>query len=375
VNRARRHVASFAFVAFVFAAPGLAAFRCDSTTALTLVGVDTTARRALFALPVAGESGDSARWLLEADLAGGAARAWEEPPGPVRFGGSTGPGPILTAERCGPQCLQVVRLDGERWRPAGESLLASDATTLHLTWDRAGAAWAVIHSLVGGRTAAAAYRLEGGDWVSKGALALRAVGNPGAVPAVDADDGVISGDGLFTATSNPRRWLEALPAVADARSGELVWLGGKSAAHLAADGMRTTADGGVTWQPLRWQPLTGGEGDLAWRAGRDYRVELAEGERRPPLAAMWTDRRVADEEKLLIAAQVDGAWRVLARTPAGILTEGGERLPYNHLFRFAGERWELVTGCVARPGGASLAIRRFADGKLSNPELVKIALP
>jgi hypothetical protein len=90
---------------------------------------------------------------------------------------------------------------------------------------------------------------------------------------------------------------------------------------------------------------------------------------------VWTDRRVADDEKLLIGAQVDGAWRVLVRTPPGILTEDGERLPYNHLFRFDGERWALVTGCVARQGGASLAIRRFADGKLGNPELLKVELP
>src|SRR5262249_10165576 len=156
-----------------------------------------------------------------------------------------------------------------------------------------------------------------------------AVGSPGAGPAPPGEPGVTSGDGLFDADEQPRVWLSGLPSAAKQGSGEAVWLGGKAAAHLGADGtLRTTADGGATWQPVRWQPGSGGEGDLAWRAGRDYWIELPDGERAPPLALVWNDRRVADKEELFFGTQgPDGSWKVLAHMPQGILTEDGSRLP------------------------------------------------
>ncbi|HEV8238551.1 MAG TPA: hypothetical protein VGS57_04205 [Thermoanaerobaculia bacterium] len=363
-----------ALAAALAAEPAIAAFRCDSTTTLTLLGVDTGASRALYALA---QSDGSAGWLLEADFPAGKARVWPAPNGAAPFGESTGPGAVLAGTRCGPKCLQIVRFRDGGWQPLGEPLLATESATLHLAWDRAGAPWVVLHALAGSSVSATAYRLEGGDWVSKGALSVRAVGNPGAVPAPVGEEGVTSGDGVFSAGGKPRRFVQALPKLAGAEHGQLVWLGGKAALHLGGDGLlRTTADGGATWEPLHWQPLSPGQGALAWRPGQDYRIELPDGERTAPAAAIWNDRRVVDKGQLFLATAATAAdWRLLLSTPDGILTEGGERLPYSSVLRFGGERWVLLTGCVARQGGASLAIRRVAGGKLGAPELLKIAVP
>ena len=127
---------------------------------------------------------------------------------------------------------------------------------------------------------------------------------------------------------------------------------------------------------MHWQPLSPGQGALAWRPGHDYCIELPDGERAAPAAAIWNDRRVPEKAQLFLAAAAPaGDWRLLVSTADGILTQAGERLPYNHVLRFSGERWVLVTGCVARQGGAALAIRRFADGKLGAPELLPISAP
>jgi hypothetical protein len=374
VRAPRRLVCLFVAAAGAAAAPLAAALHCDSTTALTVVGIDTRGERVVFAIP--GE-GDGPAWLVEADFAGRAARAWPDPREARRFAGSNGPGAVLAATRCGAKCLQVVRFGEGAWKPLGEPLLASEATTVHLTWDRAGAAWLVLHAFAGGGAASAtAYRLEGGDWVSKGGQSVHAVGNPGAGPAPPGEEGITSGDSQFSAAAKPRRWLDALPQGTRSAGGQLVWLGGKAAAYLGTDGtLSTTADGGTTWQPPRWQPWSRGEGDLAWRAGRDYSFELPDGERADPFGALWNDRHVTDKPMLYLAARsAEGSWRSLAATPPGILTEAGDRLGYNHILRFAGERWVLATGCVARQGGAALAFRRYANGTLGAPELLRVAV-
>ncbi|HEV8630117.1 MAG TPA: hypothetical protein VGV61_07355, partial [Thermoanaerobaculia bacterium] len=357
------------------AASASAAFRCDSTTALTFVGIDTSAQRALFALP---EEAGRPAWLIEADLRQGSARAWPEQRAGARFAGSSGPGPVLAASRCGEQCLQVLRFRDGAWQRLGETLLASQANTVNLTWDRGGEPWVVLHRLAAkdGSIAAAAYRLEGHDWVSKGSQPVQGVGNPGAAPAPPGEEGVVSGDGVFRSAGPPQHWLAKLPPVPDAGRGVLSWLGGVAGAYLGADGMLRLTTDGANWQPLRWQPWSGGEGDLYWKAGRDYWIELPDGERGAPLAAVWSDRRVADKPQLFLAERAGAtAWRVVAGTPGGILTQGGDRLPFNHLFRFGDGSWALITGCVARQDGASLAIRRVVGGTLRDPQLVPIKSP
>src|SRR6185436_416693 len=193
---ARRSLrAAFLLASTLSAAQAGAAFRCDSTSTLTLLGVDTKASRALYAVPQPGGTG----WLLEADLAGGSARAWPAREGVAAFGESTGPGSGLGGVRCGEGCLQVASFRDGVWYRLGEPLLASSAVTLHLAWDRGGRPWAVQHALAGASVTATAYRLEGTDWVAKGALPVRAIGNPGAAPAPAGEEGVTSGDVTFTA--------------------------------------------------------------------------------------------------------------------------------------------------------------------------------
>ena len=175
------------------AAPAGAQPSCDSSTALTLLGLDTRAQRALFMLPASGGK----PWVLELDLQADAATAFPDPGAENRFGGSTGPGPVIAASRCGERCLQPVVFRGGRWERLGEPLLASSTMTFHATWDRAGVPWIVLHSFADGAgTAAKAYRLEAGDWSSEGGLSIRGVGSPGAYPAPAGEAGIVSGDGL-----------------------------------------------------------------------------------------------------------------------------------------------------------------------------------
>lgn len=374
-----RSLAALALSAVALAAhPAGAALRCDSSTALTLIGVDTRAERALFALPAraAGEA-----WLLEADLKAGAVRAYPEDAGGGRLGGSTGPGPVLAARRCGDRCLQPIAFRDGAWRRMGEPLLAPDTASVQGGWDRAGGAWIVLQSLGGaeaagaGLVAASAYRFEGGDWRSMGSLAVRAVGSAPVHAAPPGEEGIVSGDGQFLPSGRPRRWIERFPA--DVAAGELVWLGGGAAVHLGEDGVvRSTANGGGTWTALRWQPWSGGEGDLAWRPGRDYWVELPEGERRAPLLAVWNDGRVPSRPRLHFASSENGAaWRALVvEAPQGVLLEGGARLPFNHILR-AGDRLALITGCISRADGPALVLRPLADGRLGEPRLVPVEPP
>lgn len=362
-------------VAAALAMPAGAALpRCDSSTPLTLVGLDTRERRALFSPPPSGDAG----WIIELDLESETATAWPDSAADGRFGGSTGPGPVIAASRCGDRCLQPVVFRAGRWERLGEPLLASTTMTYHATWDRRGTPWIVLHTWADtAGTAAKAYRLDGSDWRSEGGMSVHAVGSPGVYPAPEGEDGVVSGDGQFVAGKAPRRWLTGLPAVAGADPGELVWAGGGTAAHVGADGaLRWTADGGRRWEELRWQPWSGGEGDLAWRRGRDYWIELPEGDRTSPPVAVWNDQRIPTKARLFLAQrEPKGNWRLLLETPQGLLTEGGDRLPYNHIFRFAADRWVFVTGCVSRREGPAIAIRPVAGTRLQAPVLVPVKSP
>jgi len=371
----RRHLLRVAALAAVLAASfgrvtAAAMERCDSTTPLTIVGVDTRAERLLLAPPV---KGDAPGWLFELDLRNASASAWPEPDPTARFAGSSGPGPILAARRCGEQCLQIVRFEGGAWQPLGEPLLASAGDTVNATWDADGNAWVVLHGARGPQgIAAQAYRLAGRDWKSAGSLPVSAVGNPGALAAPAGESGVVSGNGQFAVDARPRHWW-ATTSTASLAHGELLWLGGPHAALLTADAQLEVTDDGHTWQPVRWLPWTSGEGDLSWKPGRDYWVELPEGDREPPLVAVWTDARVAGKPRSFIAhREADGTWKNDVALPPGILTSGGERLPFNQMVRFPGERWVLLTGCVARESGAALALRRIENGTLRDPELVPI---
>jgi hypothetical protein len=183
---------------------------------------------------------------------------------------------------------------------------------------------------------------------------------------------VVAGDGQFLAVGEPRRWLKGN---APPLPGELFWLGGERAVYLGTDRLlRQTADGGRRWEPVRWQPPGSAvaAAGSAVQGGREVWIELPEGDRRSPLLAVWNDQRDAGAPRLIFTRRgVAGDWRVLADTAQGLLTEGGERLPYNHLLRL-GDRLVLVTGCVRRAAGAALVVRILADGPLGGPRLVAV---
>ena len=71
---------------------------CDGSTALTLIGIDTTSGRLLFSVPPLGPQGR--RWVIEVEPDARAVRAYPDPPAGL-FSGSVGPGPVIAAVRCG----------------------------------------------------------------------------------------------------------------------------------------------------------------------------------------------------------------------------------------------------------------------------------
>ena len=62
---------------------------------------------------------------------------------------------------------------------------------------------------------------------------------------------------------------------------------------------------------------------------------------------------------------------------AAILSETSrtERRLYGYVAKAAVRVRVLMTGCVARQDGAALAIRRYRDGTLHDPELLRVTLP
>jgi hypothetical protein len=350
------------------ATPGAPA--CDSGTSLTVLGTDTAARQVLLSF------GDGqTRWIADLRLAEGEARVYPDPAAAQRFGGSWGPGPVLAATRCGPRCVQVLRWRGG-WEPLGESMLASERHSFEGTWDASGTPWMVLQSLAGvpGTLAVMAYRLEGGEWRSKGGLAVQGAGSPALVPAPDRSDAVVVGTGRFHAQSRPESWLQALPSAPEAALGQVVDLGGGAGAALLGQGsLFLTRDGGRTWRELRRQPWSPGEGDLAWRPGRHYWLELPEGSLAPPLGVVWIDNRVGHRRQLFLTElTASGDWQVRFQGPEGILTAGGERLPFNHIVRFTAGRWLLLSGCVSRPDGGALAFRELDEGGPGEPRVVPL---
>ena len=87
---------------------------CGSSTALTLIGIDTASGTMLISAPPLGP-GDP--WIIE--LSGDGSRARLHPDrSKGRFGGSVGPGPVIAASPCGKTCMQPVRWAKGTWEPA-----------------------------------------------------------------------------------------------------------------------------------------------------------------------------------------------------------------------------------------------------------------
>jgi hypothetical protein len=344
---------------------------CDGTTALTPIGVDTASGRVLLSIPPLGGRGKG--WTAELAADATEARAYPEAGG-GRFGGSVGPGPVLAAQPCGGSCLQPVRWKDGAWEPLGEPLQVPAVNTATGTYDLAGSPWIVVQGKGdrAGQVKAWGFRLEGREWQLKGATPVTAAGDLAAVPAPQRKDGVLSGTGLFAASGPPQVWLKGLPALPPARQGQVVALGGGSAAYLSADGVvYLSPDDGKSWRRSTWTPWGGGTAGL-WRQGTDYWVDLPVGDRRGPLQLAWFDRRTPGSEIVyLTRLGPGGAWTTLTQAKSEVATRS-EKLPVSHIFAPREGTWLLLSGCVATAGGSDLVVRTYEKGTLSPPRLVPL---
>ena len=352
---------------------------CDSSSELTVIGMDTASGLMLFALAGTGAGTGAAAgggWVVGIDGAGREAHAYPERSG-NRFGGSVGPGAIVAVEPCGPECLQPVRWHDDSWQPLGDSLTVPSGSTLAATYDESGAPWLVAHAAGtrDGEYKAWSFRYEGRQWKSHGSLTVAAVGQPQAVPAPQASDGVTSGTGLFTAGGPPTTWVQGLPGVTPDRRGQLLALPDSGAAYLSSDGVAyLSADAGKTWRRSTWTPWGGG-GDTTgiWRQGKDYGIDLPYGDHRGALQLVWYDRRSAAAEHVLLTRLGPGAtWAALGQAPADVTTRSGEHLPVTQVLVPRPDTWILLSGCAATATGSGLVLRSFDHGQLSDVRFVPI---
>lgn len=379
-----RLAAALAFVATLVlpAVPGAAQGpRCDLDTYVSLIGVDTNRGEALLSVRGDGEPPTLILWRLAEetarftpDLASG------------RHGGSVGPGPLMALTRCGQGCLQPVRFYRGSWQALGEPISGPSAATAHLTYSGDGAPWLVLHGPAErpGHVNAWAFRLDGRDWRARGRLEVTAVGAPGAGPAPWDDTSIVSGDGLFSPASAPRRWLGSLPADAAASGASLLPLVSPTGRRPRDDRRRAvlvtgeglvyrTVDGGTSWRRSLWTPWNTGTAE-PWRRGADYLLDVPLGPPADELPALWFDRRFDDRERVLVTAMGPlGDWRVVATLPADLPTSAGRELEVLHTLRSPTGAVTLLFGCV-RSGGRPVLVARDLTGPRSGegPRLVRL---
>jgi hypothetical protein len=345
---------------------------CDSSSTLSLVGMDTASGVMLFATdaPAGGDAG----WLLEVDAAAHDARAYAGLAA-GRFGGSVGPGPVVTVEHCGPDCLQPESWTAGDWRPLGEALSVPAGSTVATTYDESGGPWLLAHAAAGqpGHYQAWSFRYEGRQWKSHGGLTVTAVGQPQALPAPQRLDGVVSGTGLFAASGPPSTWVGGLPGVAANRRGQLLALAGSSVAYISADGVAyLSADSGKTWRRSTWTPW-GSDTTGMWRQGSDYGIDLPLSDHRGALQLVWFDRRSPNAEQVVLTRLgIDGQWMELGQAPVDVTSLSGEHLPVTQVLIPRRDTWILLSGCAMSAGGSGLVLRSFDQGRLSEARFVPI---
>ena len=380
----RRGVLPAALIGLVLSGPSHAAQRaiCDASAALTVIGVDTAAGQTLLSLqPAESSASNREGWVIELDATGDRARAFPDR-AKGRFGGSVGPGPVLAAEPCAGSCLQPVRWGDGGFRPLGEPIAAPQGATIAATYDAAGAPWLVLladlapdkpaSDAVGGELRAWGWRFDG-EWRERGNQIVSAVGDLPAAPAPGRTADIVVGTGRFRAAATPDLWAAGVPALPPERRGQLLALSERDAAYLAADGaVYGSNDSGASWKRSTWTPWglsTGG----TWRQGTDYWVDLPLGERRGALQLAWFDRRVASNERLILARRdPDGTWVQLAESPSAIRTKDGDHLAVSHVLLPREGRWLLLSGCVATKEGSGLVLRTYDGRQLSEPKLLAI---
>jgi hypothetical protein len=343
---------------------------CDSSTALTLIGIDTTTGRMLFS--VAPLSPKDHRWTVELTADGATARVFPDPPAGL-FSGSVGPGPVLAAVPCGKDCLQPLRWEDEGWKPTGSRVTAPGAANLATTYDASGTPWLLLlgPSSQEGLVKVSASLLEGGAWKSRGAMEVTGVGQPSALPAPQRKDGVLSGTGLFSASGHPESWLAGLPAVPAARRGEVVALTGTTAAYLSSDGVvYLSDDAGKKWRRSTWTPWGSTEIVGSWRQGSDYWVDLPFGDHQGALRLAWFDRRRPSEEHVLLTELARTGWIGRADALSDVRSKNGESMPVTQVLVPKGNTWILLSGCAATANGSGLVLRAYDGKELSPPRFV-----
>ena len=340
---------------------------CDGSTALTLIGMDTSSGRTLFSIPPLRD--DQPSYIVELSADGREANAWPDDP-KGRYGGSVGPGPVLATVPCGPSCIQPVRWNAGTWEPVGESLSAPTASSADPTYDQNGAPWVLLHGVSSkvGQQMAWAFRFEGREWKSRGSMLVAGVGQPSALPAPQRKDGVLTGTGLFSASGEPQAWVSGLPGITAERRGQLIALTGTSAAYVSGDGVvYLSDDSGKKWRRSTWTPWGAKDGSQdtvgIWRQGQDYWVDFPFGDHRGALRLVWFDRRLPSEEKIVLTRLTpSGDWVKLAELTSGVKTKSGEQLAVTQILVPKGDDWILLTGCAATAEGSGLVLRVF-DGK------------
>jgi hypothetical protein len=348
---------------------------CDGTSALTLIGIDTTNGRMLFSVPPL--QAKDRPWVIELDAEVTAARAYPDPPKGL-FSGSVGPGPVIAAVPCGEGCLQPMRWQSNAWTPVGEPLTAPTAANLSTTYDPSGSPWLLLQGPTSqdGVVKTWAYRLDGREWKSRGAMDATGVGQPSALPAPQRKDGVLSGTALFSASGPPEAWVAGLPDLPAARRGEIVALTGTTAAYLSADGVvYLSDDAGKKWRRSTWTPWGSTEIVGSWRQGSDYWVDLPFGDHQGALRLVWFDRRRPSEEHVLLTELVRAGWKRVADSLSDVRSKSGEALPVTQVLVPKENAWILLSGCAATANGSGLVLRVFNGKEISPPRFVPFTTP
>lgn len=345
---------------------------CDSSTSLSLVGMDTRAGTVLLAAPPARNGGNG--WLIELPAEAGEAIAWPDSP-QGRYGGSVGPGPVVAARPCGPSCVQPLDFRGGTWNRLGEPLLLPSTSTVATTYDASGHPWAVAHGpgKTAGSLLAWGFRLDGTDWIDRGRLDVAGVGQPQAGPAPGSGDAVITGSGKFGAKAGVESWVRGLPSLPEARRGQLLPPLGAAAAYLSADGvLYLSADRGEKWRRSTWTPWGAGTTGM-WRQGQDYSVDVPVGDPQNAWPVAWFDRRRPEREEISLSwLQPSGEGKVVATTPAVVTTKSGEKLPVTLLLLPRPDIWILLSGCAHSAEGSGLVLKVMKNGEMGAPRFVPI---
>ncbi len=333
---------------------------CGPYTPLTLIGLDTAASTALFAMAAtdahagAGIQG----WMVELRVADAQVQLYPDWKKQPRLGGSVGPGPVLTAASCGAGCLQLQAWQGGGWQRLGPPLTVPTDATAFTARDGGGDPWVVAHQPTAypGQPRATAWRLAGGRWSERGSRVVAGVGAPAARPQPGTTDAVVTGSGRFRRAAEADSWVAGLPGVPAEERGQLVPLAGGEVAYLSRAGsVYLSSDGGTTWRRSRWTPWSGMSAGPPPTA-----VDLPTAAAGLPLSLAWFDR--SEPQKLFLSQHAAGGWRLHAALPA-LEPVGAETVGFSHLLRLADGRWLLVAGCEVTPRGCALrTVLVGADG-------------